>query len=248
MDNMAKEKYIISFFFEWGGDYLWPNTKDSFTKTRFDCGPIDPTELGVPQPLNDVLDALSEEYQTSLDWEYPPNPSPWKFEHFLEFESSTEKAFRNLKECLKDTCEINDHTHSMSSLAQKIIDACKEDSESDEDTLEKLLEEDRCGWDSILRALQYILLKASDANLFEYAERMIWDAICDGKSLGIDKDSVIALLYGRRGDINAPYEDNVLWSIISTANHLDYANADYDPLKDENVAKYMRYYGFIPMQ
>ena len=241
-------KYQINFFFEWGGDYLWPNTEDSFTKTRFDCDPIDPKELGVPQPLIDVLDTLSEEYQTSLDWEYPPDPSPWSFEHFLDFESRTEKAFTDLIACLKDTCEINDRTHSMSSLAQKIIDAYKEDPESDEDTLEKLLEEDRCDWDSILHALQYILLKASDANLFEYAERMIWDAICDGKSLGIDKDSVIALLYSRLGDINAPYDDNVLWSIVSSVKDLDYANDEYNPLKDENVAEYMRKYGFIHMQ
>ena len=237
------EKYKINFFFEWGGDYLWPDSEDSFTKKRFDCDPIDPRELGIPQPIIDALDSLSEEYQTSLDWEYPPDPSPWTFEHFLDFEDRTAGAFKKLIESLKDTCEINNRIYHMSALAQRITDAFTDDPESDEDTLGKLIEEERYGWDDVLRALQYILLKASDRNLFEFAKRMVWDAVCDGKSLGIDKDSVIALLYGRLGDINAPYDDNVLWSIVSAVNNLDYANSEYSPLKDEKILSKLAYYG-----
>ena len=235
-------KYQIRFFFEWGGDYLWPISNDKFTFTTFAVDPIDPRSLGVPEQLCEQLDSLCDEYQTSLDWNNPSGPSTWTFDHHLDFERRTKQAYEELANTLKDTCDIFDCTGSMKVLAEKIVSAYRNDSDG-YDSLFKQMIEDRYSWDSILCSLIFILLQpADDSGQYQYVADMIWCALCDGKELGIDKYTVIALLYGRLGNANDPYGNNTLWSIVSKADNLDYANSDYNPLKDDRILNLIKRY------
>ena len=66
-------KYRIRFFFEWSDPaYLWAG--DEHTTDTFGDGPIQDV-----LPLSDETlkrgAELSEWYQTSLNWEYPPDPA-----------------------------------------------------------------------------------------------------------------------------------------------------------------------------
>lgn len=105
---MLFRKYKLRFFIEWGGCYLWPDTSDPYTFKKYDVGPIDPRTLGVSTALCDELDMLDDEYQSALDWEYPPNPSPWTAEHFEDFYTRLRSAYERLCQELKKHYKIED--------------------------------------------------------------------------------------------------------------------------------------------
>ena len=101
-------KYKLRFFIEWGGGYLWSDVTDEKTFNRFDCGPIcNPNEIGVSKELCIELDALAEEYQGSLDWAYPLNPSPWTRKQFKDFFGRLKIAYNKLCNELKDEFDIS---------------------------------------------------------------------------------------------------------------------------------------------
>ena len=91
-------------------------------------------------------------------------------------------------------------------------------------------------WESILNGILSILsCPAEDKALYQYCADMIWCAVSEEKQLGNQKDLTIALLYFRLGNAEDPYDNNTLWSIVSKVNQLDYANSEYNPLKDETL-------------
>ena len=91
-------------------------------------------------------------------------------------------------------------------------------------------------WDDIQTALITILLDDQcEKTAYEETAKMIWDAFLSGKT--IQTDLVIGLLYYRLGNNNAPYDNNLIWSITSALKKLDYANADYNPAKDQAILK-----------
>lgn len=97
-------------------------------------------------------------------------------------------------------------------------------------------------WEYVQQALFAILLDDNSTDLqYDEVANIIWNAVLDGQK--IRKTTAIALLYYRLGDINAPYENNTIWSIASTLFDLDYANAEYNPLKDEKIIKKLAFYG-----
>lgn len=55
----------LRFFFDAGsGVVLWG-----------DAGPVDPP---VSRALRASLESLAEQYDESLNWDYPPDPGPWR--------------------------------------------------------------------------------------------------------------------------------------------------------------------------
>ena len=94
----------------------------------------------------------------------------------------------------------------------------------------------------VQQALFAILLDDnSTAVQYDEVANVIWNAVLDGQK--IRKTTAIALLYYRLGNINAPYENNTIWSIASNLLDLDYANSEYNPLKDEKIIKKLTFYG-----
>ena len=67
-------KNELRFPFDYGGFCLWAND-----------GAIEPNALPISQELIDEINSLCDEFDTSLDWEYPPDPSPWTKEEWYDF-------------------------------------------------------------------------------------------------------------------------------------------------------------------
>ena len=103
---MKQEKYRFRFFIEWGGMFLWPDSSHPATLEKFDIGPRDPEELHVSKELCEELHRLEDEYQDALDWEYPPNLSPWGEEQFKDFFKRLRVAYEKLCDELKDNYDI----------------------------------------------------------------------------------------------------------------------------------------------
>ena len=98
------------------------------------------------------------------------------------------------------------------------------------------------GWEYVQHALFLILLDdASSETDYENVADIIRSSVLDGRK--IKKKTTVGLLYYRPGDINAPYENNTIWSIASKLYALDYGNSDYNPLRDEKILKKLAFYG-----
>lgn len=98
------------------------------------------------------------------------------------------------------------------------------------------------GWEYVQQALFSILLDDScGEEIYSSVAQIIWGAVLDGQK--IKKKTTIALLYYRLGDINAPYSNELIWSITAELFHLDIANSEYNPLKDERIIGKLKFYG-----
>ncbi len=97
-------------------------------------------------------------------------------------------------------------------------------------------------WEYVQQALFAILLDNSKtAEQYSEVANVFWSAVLNGEK--IRKKTAVALLYYRLGNVNAPYENNTIWSITSKLLDLDYSNSEYNPLKDEKILAKLKFYG-----
>jgi hypothetical protein len=98
--------YRARFFFDAGaGTSLW--SANDATRERFDY-PIELELLPVSDKLRAELTRLVEEYDKSIDWDYPPDPSPWSAEQRAEFNNAVRGAVKWLRVELRDDWDIVD--------------------------------------------------------------------------------------------------------------------------------------------
>jgi hypothetical protein len=72
---MSTPRYLLRYLFDPGaGCCLWVG--DDATCERFDY-PVDHAALPLTRTTQARIDATLAWYDTSLDWEYPPDPGPW---------------------------------------------------------------------------------------------------------------------------------------------------------------------------
>ena len=86
-------KYVLQFFFEYGGYCLWAG--DKLTEAKFGY-PIANEKLPISQGLVNELYSLEKEFQTILNWDNPAAPSPWTEEHKCNFAKRARDAFERL--------------------------------------------------------------------------------------------------------------------------------------------------------
>ncbi len=98
--------YKIRFWFEWGLDTACLWCGDQITRDRFDVGPIAFEKLGLSEELQNDLRALGDEFQDSLDWESPLDPSPWTQEHKDDFLRRSEEVYKRLVSELGEDYEV----------------------------------------------------------------------------------------------------------------------------------------------
>ncbi|MGD3108649.1 hypothetical protein [Streptomyces sp. YGL11-2] len=97
--------YHLRFFFEAGvaDTPLWPHDVDS--PYGYPCElerlPISPT-------TRTELTRLCERYQSSIDWEYPPGPSPWTKEQERLFHQQADAALESLRRELGNGWTVDD--------------------------------------------------------------------------------------------------------------------------------------------
>ncbi|MEU1181566.1 hypothetical protein ABZ464_28770 [Streptomyces sp. NPDC005820] len=85
--------HYLRFFFEAGVDIpLWP--EDMGSPYGYPC---EPERLPVSPATRAELARLSRSYQSSIDWDYPPNPSPWSDGEWQVFKEHAHTALEALR-------------------------------------------------------------------------------------------------------------------------------------------------------
>ncbi|MCL2746988.1 MAG: hypothetical protein FWE48_07905 [Coriobacteriia bacterium] len=112
-------KYQIKFWFEHGGFCLWSANDAARKKFGY---PIQNKKLPISEALVSGLDTLEAEYATYLDWDYPPNPSPWTYEQKVHFLRMANWAFQRLCAELGDDFEVINEVESSLDLTRPAMD------------------------------------------------------------------------------------------------------------------------------
>ncbi|WP_410623806.1 hypothetical protein [Amycolatopsis sp. cmx-8-4] len=85
----------MRFFFDAGsGTVLWAGV-----------GPADVDRLPISAGLRAELDSLVEQYDESLNWDYPPDPGPWREARCLRFNADVRAALARLRRELGEDVE-----------------------------------------------------------------------------------------------------------------------------------------------
>jgi hypothetical protein len=69
--------------FEWGGGTMWCDNDQA--RDKFDVGPVE-GKLNLSKQTLDKLEKLTLLHDSALNWEYPPDPSPWSQAQFEAFD------------------------------------------------------------------------------------------------------------------------------------------------------------------
>lgn len=103
---MSQPAYRARFFFDAGsGMVLWAD--NTAARETYDY-PIDLDRLPISAALRDELKGLIDEYDTSLNWDYPPDPGPWREPRCRRFNQAAREALDRVREELGPTWEIAD--------------------------------------------------------------------------------------------------------------------------------------------
>lgn len=141
----------------------------------------------------------------------------------------------------KIICDVDDMSkkETITLLIKNLNDAFRS-----EDAIEYVSETilPQYDWNDVQEALINILLDNNRKDRdYETVAEIIWEAVLDGKP--VKKTPVVGLLYYRLGNKEAPYENNLIWSIATKLYDLDYANSEFNPLKDPEILRVLSDYG-----
>ena len=104
--------YQLRYFFEPGGGIcLWSDNDTS--RDRFGY-PVDARSLPLPENVWRRVAYLCSWYDTSIAWDYPPDPSPWDAAERVLFNSEAQKLLALLREHLGVEFEIADESGTRS--------------------------------------------------------------------------------------------------------------------------------------
>jgi hypothetical protein len=98
-------RFRVRFFFEWGGGWLWCG--NDATREFYGVGPIE-GKLPISAEILERGDTLSAWHDTSLNWEYPPDPGTWTQEECDQFNTAVADFLVELRRELEPSFEIQD--------------------------------------------------------------------------------------------------------------------------------------------
>jgi len=102
--------YRLRYFFSAGSNVcLWAG--DEAARQKWDY-PIDAQCLPLPENTWRLSLHLCAWYDTSIDWSYPPNPSPWDVRERTNFNLAAQRFLANLREQLGADFEIIDESET----------------------------------------------------------------------------------------------------------------------------------------
>ncbi len=101
-------RYVFRYFFDPGsGICLWSG--NDAARAQFDY-PVELSDLGLSDDLlRQAVDLLAW-YDTSIDWNYPPNPSPWSESEVIRFRDESQNLLAMLRQELGPEFEIRDES------------------------------------------------------------------------------------------------------------------------------------------
>lgn len=104
----SMKTYKLRFFFDPGsGICLW--SENDLARDTFGY-PVDLESLELAVSVKRQAEELIERFDTSIDWSYPPAPSPWSEVERERFQVEAAGLLHALQECLGDGFEIRDCT------------------------------------------------------------------------------------------------------------------------------------------
>jgi hypothetical protein len=99
------QKSLLKFWFEWKtGTAFWSG--NDLARKRFDSYPIDPRLLPLSPGTVERVFELSRWHDTALNWEYPPDPGPWREDECKRFNQAVTELFETAIRELGDEFEI----------------------------------------------------------------------------------------------------------------------------------------------
>ena len=102
---MTSPTIQIRVFFDAGaGICLWAGNEAA--RTKYHDYPIPQSRLPISEGLQSQIENLIERYDTSIDWDYPPNSTPWTEEQCRDFNEATQVMIAQLAEELSRDHEI----------------------------------------------------------------------------------------------------------------------------------------------
>ena len=94
------------FSFDAGsGTALWVTSPEGRERRGY---AVDLRRLPISQALRDDLTSLIAQYDTSLNWDYPPDPGPWREPQCLRFNHAVHQSIERLRAELGPAWQIHD--------------------------------------------------------------------------------------------------------------------------------------------
>jgi hypothetical protein len=106
---VAEAKYVLHFFFEWGGGCLWPGNDAAYS--AFGLGPYDllaPCPLALSAETLQRCRQLADRHDTSLNWDYPLDPGPWRQAECDRFNAAVTELLTDIRRELGPAFEVLD--------------------------------------------------------------------------------------------------------------------------------------------
>lgn len=97
--------YRLRFFMEWHASCLWQANDAARRRFGFE---VDPNELPLSRATRDEIWRLSEWHDTSLNWDYPPDPGPWREEECARFNAAARALLAAIRAELGSDYEVVD--------------------------------------------------------------------------------------------------------------------------------------------
>ncbi|MER0443560.1 hypothetical protein ABR738_03080 [Streptomyces sp. Edi4] len=99
------------FFFDAGsGAVLWAATPEDAEVWGY---PVELDRLPISHDLRDVLYGLIARYDTALNWDYPPDPGPWREAECHHFNEAVRQALSRLRAELGPAWQIHDEFNAL---------------------------------------------------------------------------------------------------------------------------------------
>ncbi|EFH85193.1 hypothetical protein [Ktedonobacter racemifer] len=101
-----KPNYIIRYFFDWGAGCCFWSANDA-ARARFDYS-IAPEQLPLSESTIKRANELMEWHDQALNWEYPPDPGPWRQEECERFNQAAKDLLTTVRQELGKHFEVID--------------------------------------------------------------------------------------------------------------------------------------------
>jgi hypothetical protein len=104
--GMKHARYKLRFFFDYGaGVCLW--SANDAARAEFDY-PIDHSKLSLSPATIATIDKLLAWHDTPLNWDYPPDPGPWRQEECDRFNAAVAALYASIVAELGEAFEVVD--------------------------------------------------------------------------------------------------------------------------------------------
>ena len=100
-----KPDYIIRYWFDWGAGCFWSANDEA--RERFGYF-IPPEELPLSEGTIKRANDLMNWHDQALNWEYPPDPGPWRQEECARFNRAAKELLIIVRQELGKNFEIVD--------------------------------------------------------------------------------------------------------------------------------------------